>query len=108
MKKSRLPPVRLGKRGKPTPKDWQHFWSAAAREITTVADDRVRQRKEFRKVQGAFNAALKRSDLVAASEYRYILDMFFVDVGVPQTQYILWLTAPPVTTQARHHTDLTK
>lgn len=44
--------------------------------ITTVANDRVRRRKEQKKVQGALRAALKR-DLVEAGHYRRIMEEFF-------------------------------
>ena len=71
------PPVRLGKRGKPTQQDWRSFWKAHCESITTKANDRVKRRKEQRKVLGALKASLRTGDLVAAGHYQRIVDEFF-------------------------------
>ena len=72
-----LPPVRLGKRGKPTQKDWQQFWSAQCEEITAAANDQVRRRTERRKALGALTAAMRIGDLVAAGQYQHLIEVYF-------------------------------
>jgi len=75
-----LPPIRLGKRGKPTQKDWQRFWSARCEEITTAAkcaNDRVRRRKELKKVRGALEAMKRKGDLMAVGHYQRLIEEFF-------------------------------
>ena len=68
-----LPPIRLGKRGKPKPQDWQRYWSARCAEIITLADDHVRRKKELRKVQGALKAALAKADMMEAEQLRRVI-----------------------------------
>ena len=72
-----LPPVRLGKRGKPTQKDWQRFWSAQCEEITAAANDQVRRRKERKKALGALKAEMRKGDLVEAGQYRHLIEVYF-------------------------------
>eukprot|EP01043_Picozoa_sp_COSAG02_P039751 COSAG02_NODE_3160_length_7253_cov_17.821778_4_plen_263_part_01 len=78
-----LPPIRLGKRGKPKPQDWQRYWSARCAEIITLADDHVRRKKELRKVQGALKAALAKADMMEAEQLRRVIRENFSFDDIP-------------------------
>ena len=67
----------MGKRGKPNQRDWRSFWKTHCGSITAAANDRVKRRREQRKVLGALKAALRVGDLVVAGHYQRIIDEFF-------------------------------
>ena len=53
------------------------IWSAQCEEITAVANDQVRRRKERRKALGALKAAMRKGDLVAAGQYQHLIEVYF-------------------------------